>query len=58
MITIHHLGVSQSERIIWLMEELGLPYTLKLYKRSPGLAPPEYRALHPMGIAPVIDERL
>jgi len=56
MITIHHLGISQSERIIWLCEELGLPYDLKIYDRDPvnRLAPPEYRALHPMGIAPVI----
>jgi glutathione S-transferase len=56
MITVHHLGVSQSERIVWLCEELGLPYTLKRYDRDPvtRMAPMEYRALHPMGIAPVI----
>jgi len=56
MITVHHLGISQSERIIWLCEELGLPYELKIYDRDPvtRLAPPEYRALHPMGISPVI----
>lgn len=58
MITIHHLGVSQSERIIWLFEELGLPYELKLYTRDPQtrLAPPQYKALHPMGTAPVITD--
>lgn len=58
MLTIHHLGHSQSERIIWLCEELGLPYALKLYARDPvtRLSPPELRALHPMGAAPVITE--
>jgi len=56
-ITIHHLETSQSERIIWLCEELGLPYTLKIYQRTKWvrLAPPEYHALHPMGIAPVVE---
>jgi len=44
MITIHHLGVSQSERIVRLMEELALPYKLKWYDRMPNrLAPPEAR---------------
>ena len=57
MITIHHLGVSQSERIVWLMEELELPYELKWYDRGADfLAPPELRALHPMGTAPVIED--
>lgn len=58
MLTIHHLGHSQSERIIWLCEELGVPYALKLYARDPVtiLSPPELRALHPMGAAPVITE--
>jgi glutathione S-transferase len=57
MITIHHLGVSQSDRIVWLMEELGLPYELKWYDRgSDFLAPPEYRALHPGGTAPIITD--
>ncbi|KAH8681956.1 glutathione S-transferase [Xylariales sp. PMI_506] len=55
-LTIHHLQVSQSERIIWLCEELGIPYTLKTYKRSPVLAPPEYKALHFAGTAPVIQD--
>ena len=53
MITIHHLGVSQSERIVWLMEELGLPYRLKWYDRKPNrAAPDEYLALHPTAMAP------
>ncbi|MDH4041226.1 MAG: glutathione S-transferase [Gammaproteobacteria bacterium] len=57
MITIHHLGVSQSDRIVWLMEELGLPYELKWYDRGDDfLAPAEYRALHPAGTAPVITD--
>ncbi|GAB3279288.1 glutathione S-transferase family protein [Parahaliea aestuarii] len=57
MITIHHLGVSQSDRIVWLMEELGLPYELKWYDRGEDfLAPPEYRSLHPAGTAPIITD--
>ncbi|MEA2847549.1 MAG: glutathione S-transferase, partial [Rhodospirillaceae bacterium] len=56
MLTVHHLGKSQSERIVWLCEELGIPYELKRYERLPVtmLAPPEYKALHPLGAAPVI----
>jgi glutathione S-transferase len=55
MITIYHLGVSQSDRIVWLMEELGLPYHLEWFDRGPDrLAPPEYLALHPAAMAPVI----
>ena len=58
MLTVHHLGKSQSERIVWLCEELGIPYELKRYARDPVtmLAPPEYKALHPMGAAPVITD--
>lgn len=58
MLTIHHLGKSQSERIVWLCEELGLPYTLQLHERDPvtRLSPPSYRALHPIGTAPVIED--
>lgn len=58
MLTIHHLRVSQSERIVWLCEELGIDYALKLYDRraDDGFAPDEYKALHPMGIAPVITD--
>src|ERR1700761_5188981 len=56
VLTIHHLEISQSERVVWAAEELSLPYTLKLYKRDPRtrLAPPEYKALHPFQSAPVI----
>ncbi len=58
MLTVHHLRISQSERIVWLCEELGLDYDLKLYNRRSDnrLAPDEYKALHPMGIAPVIED--
>lgn len=57
MLTIHHLGVSQSDRIVWLMEELGLPYELVWYKRgADGLMPPEYVALHPASTAPVVQD--
>jgi len=58
MLTVHHLGKSQSERIVWLCEELAIPYELKRYARDPVtiLAPPEYKALHPIGAAPVITD--
>ena len=58
MLTIHHLRISQSERIVWLCEELGLDYELKLYNRDreARLAPPELKAIHPMEIAPVITD--
>jgi len=57
MITIHHLGVSQSDRVVWLMEELELPYELKWYQRGDDfLAPEAFRALHPVGTAPTITD--
>ncbi len=58
MLTVHHLKKSQSERIVWLCEELGLDYELKCYNRDPVtmLAMPDYKALHPIGAAPVITE--
>ncbi|MBR0692289.1 glutathione S-transferase family protein [Bradyrhizobium lablabi] len=58
MLTVHHLGKSQSERIVWLCEELAIPYELKRYTRDPAtmLAPPDYKALHPMCTAPVITD--
>jgi glutathione S-transferase len=57
-LTVHHLGRSQSERIVWLCEELGLDYALERHERRADnrLAPPEYKALHPMGTAPVITD--
>ena len=56
MLTVHHLGISQSERIVWLCEELSIPYQLVNYERDPvtRLAPAQYKALHPFGTAPVI----
>jgi glutathione S-transferase len=56
MLIVHHLGKSQSERIVWLCEELGIPYELKCYARAPLLAPAEYKALHPIGAAPVVTD--
>lgn len=58
MLTVHHLGKSQSERIVWLCEELEIPYELKCYTRDARtmLAPAEYKALHPIGSAPVITD--
>jgi len=53
---VHHLGVSQSDRIVWLCEELGLDYELKKYDRAPLLSPPEYCKLHPLCAAPVIQD--
>lgn len=58
MLTLHHLEYSQSFRILWLLEELGTPYELKLYNRDPetNLAPAEYKALSPLGTAPVVTD--
>jgi len=56
MLTVHHLNVSQSERIVWLLEELDLPYELRVYQRDPvtQFAPVELREVHPLGSAPVL----
>ena len=58
MITVHHLETSRSQRVLWLLEELGLPYELKLYKRNPKtrLGPPELKKIHPLGKSPVITD--
>src|SRR6201985_1517363 len=58
MLAVHHLGKPQSERIVWLCEELGIPYELKHTARDPVtiLAPAEYKALHPIGSAPVLTD--
>ncbi|KAJ5171142.1 uncharacterized protein N7500_003925 [Penicillium coprophilum] len=55
-LTIHHLGRSQSERIIWLAEELDIKYDFVFHKRDPILAPQSLRNLHPSGTAPVIED--
>ena len=58
MIVVHHLNDSRSQRILWLMEELGLPYEIKRYQRDAKtrLAPPELKAIHPVGKSPVITD--
>jgi glutathione S-transferase len=58
MITVHHLNHSRSQRILWLLEELGLDYEIKRYERDPKtmLAPASLRAVHPLGKSPVITD--
>lgn len=58
MITVHHLEHSRSQRVLWLLEELELPYQIQHYKRDPktSLAPPELRRVHPLGKSPVISD--
>ncbi len=58
MITVHHLANSRSQRVLWLLEELGLAYGVRRYERDPRtmLAPPALRAIHPLGKSPVIDD--
>lgn len=58
MITVHHLETSRSQRILWLLEELGVPYEIVLYKRDrkTRLAPPELKTIHPLGKSPVITD--
>ncbi len=58
MITVHHLNNSRSQRILWLLEELGLPYEIKKYQRDRKtmLAPPELKAVHALGKSPVISD--
>ncbi|KZD25710.1 glutathione S-transferase family protein [Tardiphaga robiniae] len=57
MLTVHHLNNSRSQRVLWLLEELGTPYEIVRYNRQPNmLAPPELRAIHPLGKSPVITD--
>ena len=58
MIIVHHLENSRSQRILWLLEELALPYEVRRYSRDPKtmLAPPELRKVHPLGKSPVIED--
>lgn len=58
MLVVHHLNNSRSQRILWLLEELGSPYEIKFYQRdaTTNLAPPELEAVHPLGKSPVIEE--
>ena len=56
MLTVHHLNNSRSQRVLWLLEELGVPYEIQRYQRDRKtlLAPPELRAIHPLGKSPVV----
>src|SRR5258705_11283660 len=58
MLTVHHLENSRSQRVLWLLEELGIPYEVKRCARNPEtmLAPPELRAVHPLGKSPVVTD--
>ena len=58
MIVVHHLNNSRSQRVLWLLEELGVPYEIKFYERNPEtkLAPPELKKVHPLGKSPVITD--
>ena len=58
MITVHHLNNSRSQRVLWLLEELGVPYEIRKYERDRKtmLAPPELRQVHPLGKSPVITD--
>ncbi|GAA0860926.1 glutathione S-transferase family protein [Sphingopyxis soli] len=55
---VHHLNNSRSQRILWLLEEIGAPYDIKFYDRDPvtNLAPPELLAVHPLGKSPVLED--
>ena len=57
MIVVHHLNESRSQRVLWLLEELGLPYEIRHYTRdaTTRLAPPELKAVHPLGKSPVLE---
>ena len=58
MLTVHHLNDSRSQRVLWLLEELGVPYDIRHYRRDPAtmLAPPELRAVYPLGKSPVVTD--
>lgn len=58
MIVVHHLNNSRSQRVLWLLEELGVPYEVKRYERDPKTmrAPPALRAIHPLGKSPIVED--
>jgi len=58
MLTVHHLETSRSQRVLWLLEELGVPYEIEVYRRNPAtrLAPPELKEIHPLGKSPVVTD--
>jgi len=59
MLTVHHLNNSRSQRILWLLEELGIDYEIKRYERDPNtmLAPAALKEVHPLGKSPVITDQ-
>ena len=59
MLVVHHLNNSRSQRVLWLLEELGVEYEVKRYQRDPRtmLAPPELKAVHPLGKSPVVEDQ-
>ena len=57
MLTVHHLNNSRSQRVLWLLEELGVAYEIVRYQRLPDMrAPKELRAIHPLGKSPVVTD--
>ena len=58
MIVVHHLNESRSQRVLWLLEELGVPYEIRFYARdtTTRLAPPELKQVHPLGKSPVVED--
>ncbi|MDP9840040.1 glutathione S-transferase [Neorhizobium huautlense] len=60
MFILHHLSNSRSQRVLWMLEELGFPYEIRFYKRDPKsmLAPPELRTIHPLGKAPILEDQV
>jgi len=59
MVTVHHLNNSRSQRILWMLEEIGAPYDIKIYQRDAdsNFAPPELKAVHPLGKSPVVTDK-
>jgi hypothetical protein len=58
MIVVHHLNHSRSQRVLWLLEELAIPYEIRRYERDPStlLAPPALKEVHPLGKSPVVTD--
>ena len=58
MLTVHHLNHSRSQRVLWLLEELGVPYQIERYERDPKtmLAPASLQKVHPLGKSPVVTD--
>lgn len=56
-LVVHHLNNSRAQRVLWLLEELGVPYEIKHYQRTKLQAPPELKAIHPLGKSPIVEDR-